>query len=59
MDFIIEIVSRNLVTRMNFVEFLDRRIFPEFRDDGCPMDPKNGIFRKIPKNGKYLKNAYL
>ena len=59
MDFTIEIVSQNLVTKTNFVEFQDHRIFPEFRSDRCRVNSKNEIFRKIPKNVKYLKNVHL
>ena len=49
MDFTVEIFLRNIVTQTNFIEFRDRRIFPEFRGDERRVDPKNEIFRKIPK----------
>ena len=50
MDIIVEIVSRNLVTHVNFVEFRNNRIFHEFREDGRRVDPENGIFRKMSNN---------
>ena len=47
-----ETFSRNLVTQTNFVKFRDRWIFLQFRGNGRRVDPKNDIFRKIPKNVK-------
>ena len=59
MEISIGIVSRNLVTHANFVEFRNSRIFHEFREDGRRVDLENWIFRKIPKNVKYLNNVHL
>ena len=59
MEIRIGIVSRNLVTYANFVEFRNSRIFHEFREDGRQVDLENGIFRKISKNVKFLKNVHL
>ena len=59
MDFTIGIVSRNLVTQANFVEFRDSRIFTNFEATGVEWTLKNEIFRKILKNVKYLKNVDL
>ena len=51
MDFTVGIVSQNLATQSNFIEFQDSQNFHVFRSDGCPVDPKNGIFEKILKVG--------
>ena len=46
MDFTVGIVSRNLVTQTNFIEFRDSQNFHVFRGDRCSVDPKNEIFEE-------------
>ena len=52
MDLTVGFVSRNLVTKKNFIEFHDGRIFHYFRGDGCLVDSKNEIFEKNLVVGK-------
>ena len=47
----IGLVSQNLVTQTNFVEFRDIRIFMIFGASGA-WSPKNGIFEKNLESGK-------
>ena len=59
MDLTVRFLSRNLVTQTNFIEFRDSRIFHDFWDDGCLVDPKTGFLRKILKVGNDLSKVHF
>ena len=54
MDFIVGIVSINLVTQTNFVKFRESRNSHLFWGDRCPVDPKNKILKENLESCKII-----